>query len=293
VLDRTAEFCAGKVKGSKKRGRVITVFSSKGGAGASLIAVNLASALKAPAVLVDLNLQAGNLDLFLGVEPKFSIVDLVENRSRLDDQLISSYITPHSSQLSLLAAPRETDSGDAVKAEDVIETIQILRERFDYVVIDPQHTFDENTLAALDQADDILLPLTLDIPSIRNAQRSLAIFNRLDYPRNKVRVVVNRWKKQEEMDLKQVERVLGERIVGFIPNDYRATIKSINVGQPLIDSDPSSSLVTEIKRIAAEVYGASVGDGSTVARKGILKSMFRRQQHQSGGLDLSATLDKA
>ncbi|MDT7602267.1 MAG: pilus assembly protein CpaE, partial [Acidobacteriota bacterium] len=193
VLGRTAEFCASQVEAPKKRGRAISVFSSKGGCGTSFLATNLAAATGASTVLVDLNLQAGDLSLFLGVEPKYSIADLVEHRARVDDTLLKSYLAPHNSKLSLLAAPREADLADDIEPEHIFDVIEILRERFDYVVIDPQHTFDSITLAALDQSDEIILVLTLDIPAVRSTQRALQIFDRLGYPRHKIRIVVNRW----------------------------------------------------------------------------------------------------
>src|SRR5215210_4225003 len=136
VLDRTTEFCAVQKEAPKKKGRMIAVFSSKGGCGTSFIATNLAAALNAPTMLVDLNLQAGDLPLFLGVEPKYSIADMVENRARMDDALLGGFITQHSSMLSLLAAPREADSADDIKPEHVFETLEKLREGYDYVVLD-------------------------------------------------------------------------------------------------------------------------------------------------------------
>src|SRR5918912_1080306 len=253
VLDRTAEFCAGQKAAPKKKGRMIAVFSSKGGCGTSFIATNLATALNQPTVLVDLNLQAGDLPLFLGVDPKYSIADMVENRARMDDSLLASYITPHSSKLSLLAAPREADSADDIEPEHVFEALERLRESYDYVVLDPQHTFDAITLAALDQADDIVLVLTLDIPSIRSAQRALEIFDRLGYQRRKVRIVVNRWSKQIDLDLRQVEKFLGEPVVGFIPSDYQTAVGSINLGTPLLQAEPTSKIALEIRRIAQQM----------------------------------------
>src|SRR5262249_1199359 len=105
VLDRTAQFCAGQSPTLKKRGRVIAVFSNKGGCGVSFVAANLAAAMSAPTVLVDLNLHSGGIELFFSLKPKFSIVDLVQNRARLDDRLLASFLTPYSDTLSLLAAP--------------------------------------------------------------------------------------------------------------------------------------------------------------------------------------------
>jgi pilus assembly protein CpaE len=278
VLDRTAEFCAARTAAPKK-GRMIAVFSSKGGCGTSFIATNLAASVNAPTVLVDLNLQAGDLPLFLGVEPKYSIGDLVENRARVDDSLLASYVTPYSSTLSLLAAPREADSADEIEPEHVFEVLERLRENYAYVVLDPQHTFDAITLAALDQSDTIVLVLTLDIPAIRSAQRALEIFDRLGYPRKKVQVVVNRWSKQIDLDLQQVERFLGERVAGFVPSDYQTAVTSINLGQPLVLSDQASKIAIEVKRITSVISG----DSSTIIEqqpkpRGFWKSLFRREQ---------------
>jgi pilus assembly protein CpaE len=243
------------------------------------MATNLAAATNRPTVLVDLNLQAGDLPLFLGVEAKYSIADLVENRARMDDSLLTSYLTPYSSNLALLAAPREADSADDIEPEHVFEALERLRERYEYVVLDPQHTFDAITLAALDQADDIVLVLTLDIPAIRSAQRSLEIFDRLGYPRKKVRVVVNRWSKQIDLDLRQVEKFLGEPVVGFVPSDYQTAVTSINLGQPLVQSDSASKIAVEIKRI----MGTLLGDSASVVaeqpvRRSLLGSLFGGQR---------------
>src|SRR6185436_8048024 len=102
VLDRVVEFCAGQVEVRKKKGRMVAVFSSKGGCGTSFIATNLAASTTTRTALVDLNLQAGDLPLFLGVSPKYSFADMAENRARLDEALINSFVTPYSSNLALL-----------------------------------------------------------------------------------------------------------------------------------------------------------------------------------------------
>ena len=291
VLDRTAEFCAGQVAGPKKKGRMIAIFSSKGGCGTSFIATNLAAATSAPTVLVDLNLQAGDLPLFLGVDPKYSIADMAENRSRLDGALINSLLTPYSSHLSLLAAPREADSADDIEPEHVFEVLERLRESFDYVVLDPQHTFDAITLQALDQSDEIVLVLTLDIPAIRSTQRALEIFDRLGYPRKKIRVVVNRWSKQIDLDLRQVEKFLGEPVAGFIPSDYQTAVESINLGRPLVQSDSNSKIAQEIKRIARTIAGAKVTVEETKPRRAFWGSIFRREPTQPQ-FDFQTTMEK-
>jgi pilus assembly protein CpaE len=292
VYARVSEVCAGQPEAPKKRGRVIASFSSKGGTGTTFVASNVAAGLDAPTVLVDLNLHAGDLGLFLGVEPKFSIADVVENRDRVDDSLLRSFLTPHSARLSLLAAPREADSADDIEPEHVFQVLELLRERFDYVVIDPQHTFDAITLAALDQADDILLVLTLDIPAIRSTQRALQIFDRLGYPRHKLHVVVNRFSKQIDLDLRQVERFLGERVMGYVQSDYKTAVNSINLGKPLVEADPNSKIAAELRQITAQVTGLKPSAPAAEPRGRLFGSLFRRRAAASSASALMPAASK-
>jgi pilus assembly protein CpaE len=291
VLDRISEFCTKHVDAPRKKGRMIAVFSSKGGCGTSFIATNLAACTAGRSILVDLNLQAGDLPLFLGIDPKYSIADMVEKRSRLDDELIASLVAPYSSHLALLAAPREADSADEIEPQHIFEVLQRLRESYDYVVLDPQHTFDSITLAALDQSDEIVLILTLDIPAIRSTQRALEIFDRLGYPRQKVKIVVNRWSKQIDLDLRQVEKFLGEPVIGFVPSDYQTAVNSINLGEPLVQSDASSKIAVEIRRIATTLASGAVPIAEPKPRKAFWNSFLKRQPAQTN-FDLRTSLEK-
>lgn len=276
VIDRAFEFCAGETKATKKRGRVVAVFSNKGGCGSSFIAANLAAAMGANTVLADLNLQAASQDLFFGVKPRYSIVDMIDNRARLDDQLLSSYLVECLPSVFLLSAPHETEAADEIIADHVVEVIDILRERFDFVTLDLSHTFDAITIAALDQADEILLVMTLDILATRSAQRALAIFRRLGYAGKKVRIVLNRWNKQSDLELSHVEKFLGERITSFVSEDYRSVVSSINVGQPLVASNASATIAVELRRLAA-VCSGNPDQSDRQRRKNFFNTLFRRQ----------------
>src|SRR5215813_10170133 len=294
VLDRISEFCTKQVETPKKKGRMVAVFSSKGGCGTSFIATNLAAATNSKTILVDLNLQAGDLPLFLGLKAKYSIADMVEKRQRLDETLINTLVTPHSHHLSLLAAPHEADSADEIEPQHIFEVLQKLREHYDYVVLDPQHTFDSITLAALDQSDEIVLVLTLDIPAIRSTQRALEIFDRLGYPRKKVRIVVNRWSKQIDLDLRQVEKFLGEPVVGFVPSDYQTAVSSINLGTPLVQAEAGSKIALEIRRIAREISLGVVPLNEAKPRGAFWKSFLKKQpQAQAQAkFNLQASMEK-
>jgi len=288
VLNHVAELCTNDQQQSQRHGRVVGVFSSKGGAGVSFLSANLAMAMSVPTLLVDLNLQAGDAASFIGVEPRYSLADFAANRNRLDDALINSLVTNHSRNLSLLAAPLEAHEADDITAQNVTEVLHLMGRRYECLVLDLPHTFDPVTVAALDVADDILLVMTLDIPGIRSTKRALKVFERLGYPRGKIRVVVNRWSKNIDVELQKVETHLDEQLIGFVPNDYPKVIESINLGQPLVQAEPSSKLTIEIKRIAALVQGNS-NTSSPQPRKGLLGSVFGRSRSNNGNnLEFSA-----
>jgi len=288
VLNHVAELRDVEETG-EKHGRVVAVFSGKGGAGVSFFGTNLATAMTVPTVLIDLNLQAGDSASFLGLDAKYSLADFVRNRSRLDDALITSLLTPHSANLQLVAAPNEAHEAEEVHPEHISEVVHLLRQKFGCVVLDLPHTFDLITLAALDVADDILLMLTLDIPGIRGAKRALKVFENLGYRKDKVRVVVNRWSKSIDVELHKVEGHLGEQLIGFVPNDYRKVMDSINLGRPLVQTDPASKIALEIKRIAGLV-SQNGHTSSPQPRKKLFRSVFGRNNSPTP-LELAAVPD--
>ncbi len=290
VLDHVAELRTAEEQ-SHKQGRLIGVFSSKGGAGVSFLSANLAAAMNVSTLLVDLNLQAGDAASFIGVTPKYSLADFAANRNRLDDSLIGSLVTNHSPNLSLLAAPFEAHEAEEITVQDVSEVLHLMARRHECVVLDLPHTFDPITIAALDSVNDILLVMTLDIPGIRSTKRALKVFERLGYPRGKIKVVVNRWSKNIDVELQKVEAHLDEQLIGFVPNDYPKVIESINLGQPLVQSQPSSKLTLEIKRIASLVQG-NTQTSSPQPRKRLLGAVFGRAKN-NGTLELSAMTDPA
>ncbi len=147
VLQRVLQLSEAGESAETKHRRVIAVFSGKGGAGVSFLATNLAAAMNVPTLLADLNLQAGDAASFLGVEARYSVTDFVSNRARLDDSLITSMITPHSANLSLLAAPLETHEAEEIDPENVTEILHLLGRRYERIVLDLPHTFDPVTVA--------------------------------------------------------------------------------------------------------------------------------------------------
>jgi pilus assembly protein CpaE len=276
VIDRIVELQVGGETSSKSHGRIVAVFSGKGGAGVSFLGTNLAAAMGVSTLLMDLNLQAGDAASFLGIDPKYSVADFVNNRARLDDSLMTSLVTPHSPNLAVLAAPLEAHEAEDIRPQDLSEILHLLRQRYECVVLDLPHTFDSVTVAALDLADDILVVLTLDIPGIRATKRALKVFERLDYRRDKVHVVVNRWSKGIDVQLQKVEAHLGEQLIGFVPNDYRKVMDSINLGRPLVQAEPSSKITAEIRRIAALMSG--IGHAPAAPPRKKFGTIFNRER---------------
>ncbi len=246
-----------------QQGRVIAVYSSKGGCGTTFVTANLAVALsrlsRSHTTIVDLNLQAGDQPTYLGIESTpYTIYDIVRNFDRLDETLLNSYLTSRGKLLSLLAAPTEIGRDEDVRPEHVTQIITMLRAQPGYVLIDPQHTLSENTIAALDLADDLVLLLTLDIPSIRSAKRALDIFRRLGYEKSRIKVVLNRYTKSPEFEIGQIEKVLEHSIDAILSNDYKAAISSINMGEPLVQSKTQSRLQGEFVKLASKLADIQV-----------------------------------
>jgi pilus assembly protein CpaE len=286
VMESVMEFYATVESNTKRKAHVVATFSGKGGAGVSFLATNLAAAMPGSTLIVDLNLQAGDIASFLGLDVKYSMTDFVRNRARLDDSLMTSLVTPYSNNLALLAAPLEAHEAEEIGTEDLSEILYLLGQRYEHIILDLPHTFDPITVAGLDLADHILLVLTLDIPGIRSTKRALKVFDRLNYPKQKVHVVVNRFSKNNDVPLQKVETHLGEQLIGFVPNDYRKVMDSINLGRPLVQSDAGSKISLEIKRIAALVKGEN-HDASPQPRKSLFNSVFGRSKSQNG-LEFSA-----
>lgn len=290
VLERVSQLSeAGE--GTAKKSRLIAVFSGKGGAGVSFLATNLAAAMDVPTLLADLNLQAGDAASFLGIEARYSLTDFVSNLARLDDSLLTSLITPHSANLSLLAAPLEPHEAEEIEPENVTEILHLLGRRFERIVLDLPHTFDPITVAALDLADDILLVMTLDIPGIRSTKRALKVLDRLGYPRAKVHIVVNRWSKNIDVELQKVQTHLGVQFIGLVPNDYVKVMDSINLGRPHVHSDPASKIAAEIKRIASALVADHNDQLSMHPRKKSLRGIFGRR-NSTAPLEFATTLAK-
>lgn len=242
-------------------GRVFAVYSSRGGTGVTTMAVNLASEMvrltKENTVLVDLNLQYGTMPLFFGLDPEYTIADVVRNQDRLDAQLLKSFLMRTSDSLYCLPAPLRVEEADDVQPAHVQRIVTMLRSQFTYVVIDCQHTLDVNTVTALDLADVVLLVSLVDVPSVYCTKRVLDVFRKMGFADSKIKVVVNSYDKRDGVPIEKVQEVFGMKIETVLAEDHRAVLSSINMGHPLVVSQPKSPLVKQFSDLAVQFTGQS------------------------------------
>jgi pilus assembly protein CpaE len=238
---------------------VLTFFSTKGGSGATTVACNAAVSLARmgkSVLLLDLDLQLGELALFLGLKPRYTILDLVSNLHRADEALIKTFVVKHESGVHLLAGPDSPEREGIVAGDQIRKAIQILRAHYEYIVIDMPNNYYDYVVATLDQADRMFLVCTADLPSLKNIQRTLGIFEKLGFGRSRMHVVLNRYEKSETgVDRSAVERIAG-KVFWSIPNDYPTVMRSINSGIPLASTN-HTQIARSFRGLAQEIGGGA------------------------------------
>jgi pilus assembly protein CpaE len=253
---------------SAARGRLISVFSGKGGAGKSTIATNLAVAMAAGGsrrvLLVDLALSFGDVAIMLQLVPERSLVDAIPMAGRLDESGLRSLLTPYSPGLDTLLAPAGPADGERVTRDLVSETLRIARRVFDYVIVDTPPVFSDQVLAALDLSDWYLLLATPDIPSLKNLRLTLDMFDLLEYPRDERIVVLNRADSRVGLTLGDIERVIRSPIVGHVPSTRDVPV-SINQGTPLMVDHPTHPVSRAIRELAETHLAVPIGASQATA----------------------------
>ncbi len=252
------------VKKSRELGKLLSVFSPKGGSGATTFAVNLAVAMhqlsRKRTLIVDLDLELGETALLLGMEPRFSSVDLVRNYHRVDEGLLASYIEQDSSGVELLSAPYQPADFQSVDGDRIGAILNFLKEQYDYIVVDAPKTLNPVTLNAFEASDHILLLSTADLQSLRNVTRSLPLLKGLagSRPEDWIRLIVNRYNPSLPITVGEVERTLGLKVSWTLRNDYRAVIDSINEGRPAV-LRKKSHYAQNVHAVAADLTGMGAG----------------------------------
>jgi pilus assembly protein CpaE len=243
------------------RARVVTVFSAKGGCGKTTLATNLAVALadggRRQVCLVDLDLSFGDVAIAMQLFPAHTIADAVPLANDLDKAGVSGLLTPHSPGLTTLVAPVEPGSAENIPASLVSDLLTILRQMFDFVVIDSPPAFTDHVLAAFDQSDYIALIATLDIPALKNLKLTLETMDLLSYPRDRYRVVLNRADSKVGLSLSEVEKTLGAPITAESPSS-RDVPAAINRGVPIVLDNRNHPVSVAIHQFAERQLAAGL-----------------------------------
>ncbi len=225
-----------------RSGLVLAMMPSKGGAGATFLATNLAYALskhgKRVAVL-DLNLYFGDAAIYLSDGLAVSnVVELANKSCQMDATLLASSMIKVSDSLFVLAAPESPEHVRDVSVADIQKIIELARATYDFVVLDIGKTLDPLTIKALDMADRIDLVLQLNLPCVRAAKRMVYVFRDLGYANDKLHLVVNRNEKGGDISLADVEKTCALKVTQTIPNSHAPVSASINQGRPLVALAP-------------------------------------------------------
>jgi len=236
------------------RCRVTTVFSTKGGTGKSVVACNLAVLLARqsdkPVVLLDADLQFGDVAVMLKLQPRHTIVDAVANIDRLDVQFLKSLLVRHErSGLLVLPSPLEPGFADQVSGADMTKIIDLLASFAGHVIIDTPSHFNEVNLSVLENSDDIILVAGMDIPAIKNVKIGLQVLRLLDMPVSRVKLLLNRANAKVKLDIGEVERTLQLKADVLLPSDILIP-QSVNKGNPVVLDAPKSTVTKSIEQLA-------------------------------------------
>jgi pilus assembly protein CpaE len=273
-------------------GQMLAFFSPKGGSGSTTVAANLAVVLHQltgkRTLLLDLDLELGELALVLGVRPRFNFVDMVQNFHRMDSGLLASFIQRHDSGVELLSAPYHPDRAEVVTGEQLRRILLFLKQHYDYVVVDTSKAFSQATLVTFEQADLVFLVATADLPSLRNIQRTLPMMRRtLVRGEEQLRLILNRYDAGDTITVSDIEKTLGLKVFWKLSNDYEAVIGSLNSGKPIV-LNGTSKYSKDLKALSAALVGLKPGSGTR--RGGIAAALtgalgLRNHRKKGGNTD--------
>jgi pilus assembly protein CpaE len=222
-------------------GKIISVYSPKGGVGTTSVATNLAVTLhspETPAVIIDANLQFGDVVVFLNERGRTSIIDLTPHADSLDTELVEDVVIHHnSSGIDIISAPPHPEDAERVTGADLVKVLQFLARIYSYVIVDTDSGLSDVTLDTLDACDLIVLVTSQDIPAIINTRMMLTLVGALGIPKEKILLVMNRFDKTVAITPEKVGQNLGHQVAAVLIEDREAVVPAVNRGIPFMLGD--------------------------------------------------------
>jgi pilus assembly protein CpaE len=261
MLSRFAEESGAEERPSLDK--LIVVMGSKGGVGATTVAVNLGVQLSVFAhkqvVLLDFARPLGNVHLLLDLRPKFGVRDAVDNLARLDSHFLVGLLTPHKTKLQVLAGATQPEEWQTIGVTLLERVVNVAKSSFDMVVLDMGSQFGGEWAPILKMARMILIVTEANVPSLWTLQRRLVALKGLGVESERARIILNRWHQGDEEVLKGIQKDFSQPVFARIPNDFRKASASINLGTPLLENAQNNGLSTRYRQIAAQIAGVDPG----------------------------------
>lgn len=292
IADKKREAMAA-IMGAKEEevltSKMVTIFSTKGGVGRTLLAINLAIAIRRmtgkKVALVDLDLQFGDVAIMMHLQPKHTIAALareVADSGQMEDDLVTAHLTLHEgSGVQVMTAPVRPDEADLIKGPHVDQILRKLKEKFHYIVVDTPSHLSDTVLTSLELSDLVLLLLTMELPTIKDGKLMLEIMQTFGYTAEKVKVVMNRESAGGSFKKKDVEDTLEAEVIATIPSEGQVVMPSVNEGEPFMLRSPDSviskaimdmvKMIVPPEDISAELAAAA---GAPTKKKGGLAGLF-------------------
>jgi pilus assembly protein CpaE len=255
ALKRTVERSR-PAKDNARSGVTLSFFGAKGGVGTTTLAVNsaieIARLSKRPTLIIDLNQFLGEVTLFLGVRPRFTLIDALDNLHRIDQEFLRELVVRHKSGLDILAGGDQIDRPGTHDGPAIEQLLQVLSRSYDFIVIDAGGITGPAADAAVFAADTVYLVANPDVASIRNAHRLVDRFEQLGAGKDRLRILLNRMSEQHQIGPKQIETTLGHSLHMMFPSDYNVVAAAMNSGVPLTLTN-HSELAAQFNRFTKDI----------------------------------------